>query len=235
MTSRRFSPSDSSVLLSHVAQLYDESLTSSAEICLYDDPLLAQLKHSAQPRYRVFMTRLEPKVKVYADAGLQQTVAASREMAECEIGIGEPGSPAEAFIYDATSVGQLMCLGVGRYPHNQLRPYVGDDPDAYYRRPEDFDPACVCGQISRDHGLIFLSPEGRLCFRDFGTKKSGSRQGSKNGTWVNGTSHVRNTVIEWREGDYLGLGGRVWVEREGERVKEHVFKLRFEPYQPPRS
>ena len=235
MAPRRFSASDSSILLSQVSQLYDESLTSSAEICLYDDPLLAELKHKQPPRFRVFLTRLEPKVKVYADAGMQQTVAYSREVAEVEIGAGDPLAVAEAYLYDATSVGQLMCLGVGRFPHNQLRPYVGDDLEAYYRRPEDLDPGCVCGQISRDHGLIFLSPDGRICFRDFGTKKGDGRHGSKNGTWVNGAQHVRNTVIEWQRGDYLGLGGRVYVQREGERVKEHVFKLRFEHLSPPTS
>lgn len=228
MAPRRFSASDSSILISQVSQLYDESLTSSAEICLYDDPRLAELKDTQPPRFRVFLTRLEPKVKVYADANLQQTLAYSREVAECEIGGSDPASVAQAYLYDATSVGQLMCLGVGRFPHNQLRPYVGDDLEAYYRSPDDYDPGCVCGQISRDHGLIFLSPEGRICFRDFGTKKPTGRHGSKNGTWVNGSEHVRNTVIEWRPGDYLGLGGRVWVQRGGERVKEHVFKLRFE-------
>lgn len=229
MARRRFSPSDSSILLAQVSQLYDQSLTSSSEICLYDDPTLAKLKDRQAPRFRVYMTRLEPRVKVYADAALQQTVAASGDMAEVEITAGEAGASfAEGFLYDASSVGQLMCIGVGRYPHNQLRPFVGDDVEDYYRRPEDYDPACVCGQISRDHGLIFLSPEGRICFRDFGTKKTNGRRGSKNGTWVNGEHQVRNTVIEWREGDYLGLGGRVVVKKDGTRRKEHVFKLRFE-------
>ncbi|MBL4848673.1 MAG: FHA domain-containing protein [Planctomycetes bacterium] len=229
MSRRRFSPSDSSILLAQVSQLYDQSLTSSSEICLYDDPMLADLKSRQTPRFRVYLTRLEPRVKVYADAAMEQTVAYSGDMAEVEISGGDPAAPvAEGFLYDATSVGQLMCLGVGRYPHNQLRPYVGDDVEDYYRRPDDYDPNCVCGQISRDHGLIFLSPEGRICFRDFGTKKTDGRKGSKNGTWVNGESQVRNTVIEWREGDYLGLGGRVVIQGDGKRLKEHVFKLRFE-------
>ncbi|MGE0707617.1 MAG: FHA domain-containing protein [Planctomycetota bacterium] len=228
MSRKRFSASDSSILLNHIAKLYDESLTSSSEICLYDDPQLAELKRTQAPRYRVFLTRLEPRFKVYADAAMTQTVAYSKEVAEHEIATGEPTAVAEAFLYDATSVGQLMCLGVGRYPHNQLRPYVGEDPETYYRDPDRLDPTCICGQISRDHGLVFLSPDGKIRFRDFGTKKQGSRHGSKNGTWVNGEERVRNAVIEWPPGSYLGLGGRVWVRREGRLFKEHVFKLRFE-------
>jgi hypothetical protein len=226
---RRFSGSDSSILLSHIAKLYDESLTSSSEICLYDDPQLAELKRSQTPRFRVFLTRLEPRYRVYADAKMTQTVAYSREVAEHEIATGEPEAVAEAFLYDATSVGQLMCLGIGRYPHNQLRPFVGENQESYYRDPDHFDPSCICGQISRDHGLIFLSPDdGKIRFRDFGTKKQGAREGSKNGTWVDGHDRVRNTVIDWEPGTYLGIGGRVWVRRQDRLVKEHVFKLRFE-------
>lgn len=220
--------SDSSIDVSDYRRLFDETLSSSAEICLYDDPALQKLKQESTPRYRVFMTRLEPKIKVYSDAALTNTVAYSREVAECEIAEGAPLAVAEAFLFDASSVGQIMCLGVGRYPHNQLRPYVGEDLDAYYENPDAYDPACICGQISRDHGLVFLSGDGAIKFRDFGTKKQAARAGSKNGTWINGDYRVQNAVFQWREGDYLGLGGRVWVRRNGELIKEHVFKLRFE-------
>jgi len=220
--------SDSSVDLSNYEKLFDESLTSSAEICLYDDPALQELKKTQVPRYRVFMTRLEPKIRVYSDAKLTNTVAYSREVAECEIAEGHPSSVAEGFLFDATSVGQIMCLGVGRYPHNQLRPYVGEDLDAYYEHPESLDPACICGQISRDHGLVFLAADGSIKFRDFGTKKHNNRNDSKNGTWINGDYRVQNVVFDWRPEDYLGLGGRIWVRRDGDLVKEHVFKLRYE-------
>lgn len=221
--------------LSEVSKLYDETLTSSAEICLWDHPALAEVKENQRPRFRVYLTRLEPKIQVYADASLRRPVAYSREVAECVLAEAEASAVAEAYIYDATSVGQIMCLGVGRYPHNHLRPFVGDDMEAYYEEPERYDPACICGQISRDHGLVFLDADGRLKFRDFGTKKRGRRRGSKNGSWINGELRVQNGVFEWREGDYLGIGGRVWVRRDGELVKEHVFKLRYEriPEDPP--
>lgn len=226
--------SDSSIHTADYAKLYDESLTSSAEICLYDDPALKELKQRQQPLYRVYMTRLEPKIRVYADASMKQTVAYSREVAECAIAEGTPTAVAEAFLFDASGIEQIMCLGIGRYPHNQLRPFVGDDIDAYYDDPDALDPACVCGQISRDHGLVFLAGDGSIKFRDFGTKKSGHRSGSKNGTWINGEYRVQNAVFDWRDGDYLGLGGRVWVRREGDLVKEHVFKLRYERVDPDR-
>ena len=224
---RRFS--DSSIEISNYTRLYDEELTSSAEICLYDHPAIQQVKSEQAPRYRVYMTRLEPKVRVYADAKMTQTVAYSREMAECMIAEASTNAPlAEGYLFDAAAAGQLMCLGVGRYPHNLLRPFVGDDIDHYYDEPDELDPACICGQISRDHGLVFLDASGAIRYRDFGTKKRGNRNGSKNGTWVNGEHRVQNTVVDWRPGDYLGIGGRVWVRRGGELVKEHVFRLRYE-------
>lgn len=222
---KRFS--DSSVELSDYSRLYDESLTSSAEICLFDHPALQDLKDKQPPRFRVYMTRLEPKIRVYADEKMTQTVAYSREVAECMIAEGT-ATVAEGFLFDASSIGQVMCLGVGRYPHNLLRPFVGDDVERYYESPDALDPACICGQISRDHGLVFLGSDGRIKYRDFGTKKEGSRHGSKNGTWVNGEQRVQNSVTDWTDGTYLGLGGRVWVRRDGQLVKEHVFKLRYD-------
>ena len=227
MVSRR-RLSDSSVDLSNYGKLFDETLHSSAEICLYDHPELKKLIEEKEPRFRVFLTRLEPRVRVYSDAKLTNTVAYSRDVAECTIADGSPERVAEAFLYDATSVGQVMCLGVGRFPHNQLRPFVGEDLDRYYDDPDDLDPACICGQISRDHGLVFLSQEGTVKFRDFGTKKRGARDGSKNGSWINGEYRIQNTVFDWNPGDYLGLGGRVWVRRNDKLIKEHVFKLRYE-------
>ncbi len=227
---RRFT--DSSIDVSHYSRVYDESLTSSAEICYYDHPALQEIKEKKAARYRVYMTRLEPKIRVYADAEMRQTVAYSKEVAECMIAESiTQRSLMECYLFDAAEVGQLMCLGVGRYPHNLLRPYVGDDIDSYYDDPDTLDPACICGQISRDHGLVFMDSEGTIKYRDFGTKKRETRSGSKNGTWVNGEYRVQNAVFEWKEGDYLGLGGRVWVRREGELVKEHVFKLRYERFE----
>lgn len=226
---RRFT--DSSVGISDYSRLYDETLTSSAEICLFDHPALQEIKEKQPPRFRVYMTRLEPKIRVYADEQLTHTVAYSREVAECLIAEGT-ATVAEGFLFDASSVGQVMCLGVGRYPHNLLRPFVGEDVERYYENPDTLDPACICGQISRDHGLVFLGNDGKIKYRDFGTKKEGARSGSKNGTWVNGEERLQNAVCEWRESDYLGLGGRVWVRHEGDLVKEHVFKLRYEKLEP---
>lgn len=225
-TRKRFS--DSSVELSSYSRLYDENLTSSADICLWDHPALEQVKRTQAPRFRVFMTRLEPRIKVFADEKLTQPVAYSREVAENMIAEANTSAVAEGYLFDATSVGQVMCLGVGRFPHNLLRPYVGDDADRYYDAPEALDPACVCGQISRDHGLVFLATDGTVKYRDFGTKKQGRRAGSKNGTWINGEYRIHNAVVDWREGDYLGLGGRVWVRQDGQLIKAHVFKLRYE-------
>jgi hypothetical protein len=224
---KRFS--DSSILIQSFSKLFDPELTSSAEICLYDEPSIQELKARKPARFRVFMTRLEPRVKIYSDEKLTNTVAVSKDYAENTIAEGdatlELGS---AYLFDASGIGRLMCIGVGRYPHNLLRPFIGESADAYYDSPDAFDPDCVCGQISRDHGLVFLDDKANIYYRDFGTKKEGKRRGSKNGTWLNGEEAIRDLVIRWHEGDYLGIGGRAWVRRDGQLVKEHVFKLRYE-------
>jgi hypothetical protein len=229
---KRFS--DSSISIADHGRIYDESLSSSAEICLYDHPALAEVKKSQAARYRVYMTRLEPRVRVYDDEKLTNTIAYSREVAECEIADGL-ATVAECLLFDASSVGQIMCLGVGRFPHNLLRPFVGDDVERYYENPDVLDPGGVCGQISRDHGLVFLDRDGKIRYRDFGTKKVGGRAGSKNGTWIDGAMKIQNAVTDWQPNQYLGLGGRVWVRREGELVKEHVFKLRYDAIQETKS
>lgn len=235
MDKRRFG--DSSIFIKDLGKVYDEKLRSSAEICLYDHPALEELKKNRTARYRVYLTRLEPRVRIYKDAEMKEAVAVSRDLAENTIAQGEAGGAtaaggepqlSEGFLFDASGVGQVMCLGVGRFPHNVLRPYMGDDVEEYYRDPDKLDPDALCGQISRDHGLVFLDENAGIFFRDFGTKKEQGRHGSKNGTWVNGTQRIQDVVIPWREGDYLGLGGRAWVRRDGELVKEHVFKLRYE-------
>jgi hypothetical protein len=227
---RRFG--DSSIFIKDLSKVYDETLRSSNEICLYDHPALQELKKSRTARFRVYLTRLEPRIQIYKDESMTEPLAVSRDLAENTIAQGETGGAepqlSEGFLFDASGVGQVMCLGVGRYPHNVLRPYMGDDIEGYYREPDRLDPDALCGQISRDHGLVFLDEKAQIYFRDFGTKKEQGRQGSKNGTWVNGSQRIQDVVIPWKEGEYLGLGGRAWVRREGELVKEHVFKLRYE-------
>lgn len=229
MGERRFS--DSSIFIKDLGRVYDEALKSSSEICLYDHPAIQELKKSKTARFRVYLTRLEPRITVYRDEKMTDPMAVSKDLVENTISSSEAGVEpqlSEAFLFDASGVGQLMCLGVGRYAHNLLRPYMGSDVDAYYRAPEDHDPGSLCGQISRDHGLVFLDDEARIYYRDFGTKKDGHRAGSKNGTWINGEERIRDLVIPWHEGDYLGIGGRAWVKRDGVLAKEHVFKLRYE-------
>lgn len=229
MSQRRFT--DSSIFIKDLGKVYEENLKSSAEICLYDHPALQELKKTKAARFRVYLTRLEPRITVYKDADMKDPLAISRDLAENTIAQSEASCLSEALLFDASAVGQLMCLGVGRYAHNLLRPFMGTDLDRYYDAPDELDPGALCGQISRDHGLVFLDDKARIFFRDFGTKKEGERKGSKNGTWINGVQKIQDLVVPWNEGDYLGLGGRAWVRRDGELVKEHVFKLRYEKVQ----
>jgi hypothetical protein len=228
---RRFS--DSSIYIKDLKKVYDAETRSSKEICLYDHPAIQELKKGKAARFRVYLTRLEPRITIFKDEKLTDPLLVSGDLAEhtiaqTEAGPGLEPKLTEALLFDASAIGQLMCLGVGRFAHNMLRPFMGDDCENYYMNPDELDPAAVCGQISRDHGLIFLDENAKIFFRDFGTKKDGERKGSKNGTWVNGVQKIQDIVIPWNEGDYLGVGGRSWVRRDGELVKEHIFKLRYE-------
>jgi len=209
-----------SILAAHLKQLYDPELTSAQDLYLYDHPDVLALKARGQPLYEVFLTRLEPRIQVFADPALKKLRQSSSDLVECVL--------AGIDLYDTAPFGHLMCIGVGRYPHNMLRPFVGEDMDNYYERPENFDPLAVCAQVSRDHGLVFLDTKGKVFFRDFGTKKLGRRVGSKNGTWVNGVEPIQDLVIPWSNPDYLGIGGRIWVQTPLGLRKEHVFKLRYE-------
>jgi pSer/pThr/pTyr-binding forkhead associated (FHA) protein len=222
---------DSSILQSDRSRLYDPDLAAPDQICLYDDPALRDLKKRARPMLRVVLLRLRSRVKEAADersASLRTTTGVSREVAEEALDDGVTAQELQdVLLFDASGIGQLMCVGVGRYPHNALRPYVGDDPDVFYFSPESLDRRSVCRQVSRDHGLIFLDEHVNVYYRDFGTRRRGRRRGSKNGTWINGSDRIRDLVVPWREGDYLGIGGRIWVRRGGTLAKEHVFQLRY--------
>lgn len=211
-----------SIFSTHLSKIHDPAVQSIRDFCLYDHPAIEAIKDSHLPLFKVTLTRLEPRVQVYSDKKLKNTVAQSEDMTECIL--------AEVPLYDTRHLGQLMCVGVGRFPHNLLRPFVGDALDSYYEHPDLFDPSSLCAQISRDHGLVFLDLDGKVSFRDFGTKKKGKRSGSKNGTWINGEDPIQDLVMNWEASDYLGLGGRVWVKGEGdeEARKEHFFKLRYE-------
>lgn len=209
-----------SIFSTQVEKLHDPNLKSFPEFCLYDHPAIEAICKSSEPIFKVCLTRLEPSVRVYSDARMTNTVACSEQVSEVIL--------TEIPIYDTKHLGQLMCVGVGRFPHNLLRPFVGDSMHSYYEHPELFDPSALCAQVSRDHGLIFLNTDGRLLFRDFGTKKKGRRSGSKNGTWINGEEPIQDLVINWSHEDFLGVGGRILVETADGPRKEHYFKLRYE-------
>lgn len=224
MTERRFT--HTSFLSSHLPRLHDPNVESIAEFCLYDHPAIEAIKAKQDPYIRVYLTRLEPRVRIFSDSDCRNTLACSEDMTECIL--------TDIPIYDTRHLGQIMCVGVGRFPHNLLRPFIGDEIDSYYEHPDLYDPSAICAQISRDHGLVFLDLDGKVAFRDFGTKKEGKRAGSKNGTWINGEEPIQDLVIRWQQTDYLGLGGRIWVDGP-ERHKEHFFKLRYEYVKKPET
>ena len=117
----------------------------------------------------------------------------------------------EVPIYDLSPIERLICIGVGRYAENHLR------------------PRCPLGQdshmgVSREHGVAYVK-DGILTYRDIGT----FRKGSTNGTTVNGGETFFNSVIPWQAGDYLGIGAmvsKVWGLRG---IEGNVYRLRFIP------
>jgi hypothetical protein len=211
-----------SIFSTHISKIHDPTVHSIRDFCLYDHPALEAIKRNHSPLFKIILTRLEPRICVYSDKNLKNTLEQSKDVTECIL--------AEAPLYDTRHLGQLMCIGVGRFPHNLLRPFVGDQMEPYYEHPDLFDPSSLCAQISRDHGLVFLDLDGKVGFRDFGTKKAGKRSGSKNGTWINGEEPIQDLVILWNPDDYLGLGGRILIKGKNsdDSRKEHLFKLRYE-------
>ena len=191
-----------SITLRDIGKLHEPRQTY-LDILLFDEEEVKQHIQGAEPVAKVSFSRLEPKHKIYRP-GSQETLFSSEEYAEC--------IQVVKFLYDLKEIGRAMCLGLGRYAHNHFRPILRPNT-------EEMDP-----YVSREHGLVFLNEEGKVCYHDIGTFK----KGSTNGTKLNDLSIIQNELIAWNDNDYFGLGETLTVMKRGEPTIESKFKIRYE-------
>jgi pSer/pThr/pTyr-binding forkhead associated (FHA) protein len=177
---------------------------SYLDILLFDEKEVQEKIKDAEPVARVFITRLEPSQRFFDNETRIIPVLESVNYTEVVI--------KEKLVYDLWDLERAMCVTMGRFSHNNLRPFLNDDAI-------DMDPF-----VSREHGLIFLNEKRRLCYHDIGTFK----KGSTNGTKLNDISVVKNEITRWEEDEYFGLGETLNVFKEGARITESKFKLRYE-------
>ncbi len=90
--------------------------------------------------------------------------------------------------------------------------YRFDDPDRVDvirigRHPSQ-DVQILDPLVSREHGLIIMGDRMPL-FCDYGTLKGGGRSGSTNGTWVNGSGPIKDTIVMWLPGMLVTFGTEI--------------------------
>ncbi len=174
------------------------------DILLFDEQSVKDIVKNSKPIARVYFSRLDPNYIYFSDKERRNPILFSHQYSEVML--------KEHELFDLSSIGRAMCLAVGRYPHNHLRPFM-------LNSEENLDPF-----ISREHGLIFLNENLQVCYHDIGTFK----KGSTNGTKQNDLSLVKNNIIYWSPKDYFGLGRSMNIIRGYDRVIESKYKLRFE-------
>jgi hypothetical protein len=197
--------------------LADPARATLLDVLNYNEASVKELTAKTAPVAAVYLTRLQIATKTGEHGPIVTDPDKTVPLSEAE------GGPAVMFtemtlhtdyLFDLSTLGKIPCLGVGRDPRNAFRPAL---PVGHPSHKEGFDV-----HISREHGLIYLDSTGGkkvIRYRDRGT----FQQGSMNGTWIDGKERVKDTIIEWTNGTYLGFGTRETVS--GERV--HLFKLRY--------
>lgn len=105
-------------------------------------------------------------------------------------------------LYDLSDLGRFDVIRVGRHPEQDLQ--VLD--------------SCA----SREHGLVVYAGA-LILYSDYGTLRDGQREGSLNGTWIDGTEMLRDHTVAWHSRRELMIGT---VERHhGHRM--YKFKLSY--------
>ena len=111
-------------------------------------------------------------------------------------------------LYALTDVSRVDVLTFGRHPSQDIQ--------------------ILDAMVSREHGLVILAGHIPL-FCDYGTLIDGKHAGSTNGTYLNGASLIRDTMISWLPGYELMLGQQ-YSDREGFPL--HSIKLTYELHPP---
>lgn len=192
-----------SITLKDIAKL-KEPRETYLDLLRFDEKEVQEKIANSTPIVKVLLTRLEPKHIFFSDAKNLAPILKSPQYEEAVV--------TEKELFDLEDLGRAMCLAIGRYAHNHFRTFV-DKNDV------DMDPF-----VSREHGLIFLNKRSKVCYHDIGTFK----KGSTNGTKLNDISVVKNEITNWDENDYFGFGECISTIKNGERIMESRFKLRFQ-------
>ncbi len=178
-----------------------------------DDPEVKEMTEELDPAYRVFITELCPKFKLsIGEEGKDETVMVSDVVTDCIIN--------EINLYDLSSRGKAMYITVGREHDNHLNPLDGYPSRVNVRKYKHIRDRTVI--ISRYHGIVFLDMRGDIFYKD------GMKEGSKNGTWLNGVYNIQNKVIRWEPGVFLGFGSNLDVIKDGMPRTTRCFKLSYE-------
>ena len=93
-----------------------------------------------------------------------------------------------------------------------------------FGRHPDQDVQLLDRLISREHGLVILADQLPL-FCDYGTLIDGVHAGSTNGTYLDGSRRIHDTMLPWFPGQQLMLG-EVHHDRAG--GPHFAFKLSYE-------
>jgi hypothetical protein len=89
-------------------------------------------------------------------------------------------------LFDFSRFGRVDVVRIGRHPDQDLQ--------------------LLDSLVSREHGLV-LCHAGRILYCDYGTLlPEGGREGSSNGTHLNGVVGIRDRMILWEERQSLTLG-----------------------------
>jgi len=206
-----------SIELPDVSRFF-EGLDSYQHLVKPGDVALRDFIRNRKPVARVFYTRLEPKETLRKSCVGRTAPWAAAEVQEAPLH--------EEDLFDLSEIGKSMCFGVGRFPTNQFQPRV-DLTAEYFTLAEPsglgYDRSLDL-EVSREHGWVLMGADGKVFYRDVGTQ----RKGSTNGTRIRDQFTIMNQITPWAPEDYLGVGKMVRTRGDDCDIMQSVFKLRYE-------
>jgi len=121
----------------------------------------------------------------------------------------------ERLMYDLGKL--LMCdiVRVGRFPFNHFFPVLQNG---------ELDLT-----VSREHGLV-LFYSGGLHYVDYGSLPAANgkrKEGSTNGTYLEGGKKINNIMYEWKPGEFLEFGQNIEVEANHAKIKKRNFRMSY--------
>ncbi len=206
-----------SIELPDVSRFF-EGLDSYQHLVKPGDMALRDFIRNRKPVARVYFSRLELRQDLRKSVSGRTDPWTVKDVLESNIH--------EEYLFDLSEIGKSMCFGVGRFPTNQFQPRV-DLTSEYFTLPEPsglgYDRSLDL-EVSREHGWILMGTDGKVFYRDVGTQ----RKGSTNGTRIRDQFTIMNQITPWSTEDYLGIGKMVRTRGDDCDIMQSVFKLRYE-------